>query len=228
MSGPELEPRGCDHDTAWALLPWYANASLDDAERDHVRAHVAGCLTCTRELRRLNLLGRALTQTAGEYACGQAYARLAARLHPRRGVAARLWGAVREVCEPVPLVAGAALLIGSACIAAAIVVSGERGTVGFDQPFQTLGRQVQPAGHIDYPELRVVLRDDADGATRAAWLARHGAELLDGPSAIGVMTVRVPLGPDHLDEVVAALRADEHTVFVEPVNVIGARPDRRR
>jgi hypothetical protein len=228
MPGPEREPRGCDHDTAWALLPWYANASLDGAERDRVRAHVTGCLTCTRELRRLDLLGRALTQPAGEYACGQAYARLAARLHPRRGAVARLWGKVRSVCEPVPLVAGAALLIGSAFIAAAIVLSGERGTTAFDQPFQTLGRQVQPAGHLDYPELRVVLHDDTDGATRAAWLERHGAELVDGPSAIGVMTVRVPLGPDHLDAVVAALRADERTLFVEPVNVIGARPDRRR
>ncbi|MCB1748677.1 MAG: hypothetical protein KDK06_15975 [Gammaproteobacteria bacterium] len=228
MHAPERRQAGYDHEAAWAVLPWYANGSLDEAERECVRAHVSACLVCTRELRRLDVLARALAQPAGDYACGLAYAKLSARLQPRRRGVARLWAALRAVCEPVPLVAGAALLIGTAVVAGAIVLSGQRGMAPFDQPFKTLGRSTQPAGQIGYPELRVVLRDEVDGATRAAWLARHGAELVDGPSAIGVMTVRVPLGPGRLDEVVAALRADAHTLFVEPVSVIGARPDRRR
>lgn len=224
MSGAERHLHKTVHDEAWALLPWYVNGSLGSGEQDAVRAHAGACLTCARELRRLQLLARALDVPGTDYACGQAFARLEHRLdRQRRG--GRVRAALAAVFAPVPLVAGAALLLCSSLIVASIVLSGGDDGLPREQPFQTLGRQAGSDGRLGAPTLRVVLRDDG---ARADWLARHHAELVDGPSAIGVMTVRVALGPQRLDDVVADLRADDHTLFVEPVSLIGHRPDRQR
>ena len=94
--------------------------------------------------------------------------------------------------------------------------------------FQTLGRQDNPPAELAHPLLRIVVRDADRAETRTQWLLRHDAELVDGPSEIGVMTVKVGLGPQNLDSVITRMRADSDTLFVEPLNVIGTRPDRRR
>ncbi|MDH3621718.1 MAG: zf-HC2 domain-containing protein [Gammaproteobacteria bacterium] len=39
-----------EHDDISMLLPWYANGTLDDAERERVDAHLDSCGQCTEEL----------------------------------------------------------------------------------------------------------------------------------------------------------------------------------
>src|SRR5258708_7952855 len=48
------------------LLPWYANATLDDAERQAVKEHLAGCPECVRELERLMQMRQATLELAEE------------------------------------------------------------------------------------------------------------------------------------------------------------------
>ncbi len=40
------------HETATGLLPWYANGTLTDEERQRIENHVRGCVTCHLELRK--------------------------------------------------------------------------------------------------------------------------------------------------------------------------------
>lgn len=209
------------HDAAWAVLPWYANGSLSEAERARVRAHLGGCLVCTRELRRLDVLAAAVRAPVDEHACTQAYARLS----PRLGAASRR--PRRRLRLPLPLVAGGLLMLCTAGLVTGLVLDGNDPAAPSAQAFQTLGRHAGRDTRAVKPVLRVVLQDAAPAAL-AAWLARHDAELLDGPSAIGVLTVRVGLSAAGFDARLDALRADAATLFVEPVSNVGTRPDRQR
>lgn len=57
MSDPKHDER---HDTVWLLLPWYANGTLETAERLLVEDHLAGCPGCLEEVARCNGLAAAL------------------------------------------------------------------------------------------------------------------------------------------------------------------------
>jgi len=57
MSDPKHDER---HDTVWLLLPWYANGTLETAERLLVEDHLAGCPGCREEVARCNGLAAAL------------------------------------------------------------------------------------------------------------------------------------------------------------------------
>jgi len=226
MMHRNMHPR---HTHAWPLLPWYVNDSLAEEEHGLVRAHLGECLVCRREVQRLEHLAHAVTGALGEYGCSQAYGRLAAQIHgARQPWHVQAWRTLTRVLQPVPLVAGAAVLVCSATLVAMIVQGGAPRVAPGEQSFQTLGRHADTSASLDRPRLRIVLRDGVSGDALAEWLQRHGAELLDGPSAIGVMTVAVALGPHPFSRVVERMRADADTVFVEPVSQVGVRPDRRR
>jgi hypothetical protein len=59
MSDPNIrDERG--HESVWLLLPWYANGTLEAAERRLVEEHLAGCAACREELASCNGLAAAL------------------------------------------------------------------------------------------------------------------------------------------------------------------------
>ena len=120
------------------------------------------------------------------------------------------------------------MLVVSSILVAVIVVAGDTKLVGVEQPFQTLGHQEKLSAPLTHPMFRVVLAGEPDGVGLDDWLTRHKAELINGPSAIGVLTVKIAMGRRSFETVLDEIRADGETIFVEPVDIIGARPDRRR
>lgn len=226
VEAPAMHP---DHNRIWELLPWYLNDSLTLAEHDDVRRHLGECLVCRRELTRLECLSVAVAAPTAEHASAQAFARLSQQIHATRpSWPQRLGAMLANVFEPVPLFAGAALLVVSSVLVGMIVLSGNSDVRYGEQPFQTLGNQVRAPSELSHPLLRVVLRDETGDSGLDAWLERHAAELVDGPSEIGVLTVRVAMGSRTFGTVIDAIRADQETLFIEPVKLIGTRPDRRR
>lgn len=220
------------HPRVWELLPFHENGSLSAAESREVEAHLGECLVCRREVGRLELLAEAVAVTAEEHACAQAYRRLTERIAASgsgsAGRLGRLLAGLRNLFEPVPLAAGAVLLVVSAALVGAIVLNGQSTLSGIDQAFQTLGQRTSAQTPVGSPQFRVVLREAPGDGGLDAWLARHRAALVDGPSTIGVLTVEVPLASRSFDTVLDEIRADAETIFVEPVHVIGTRPDRVR
>lgn len=223
------------HAYAFELLPWYQNGSLTGEECERVRRHLGECLVCRRDLLRLSRLTAALAAPASEQASAQAYARLAARLAVDDAPAAwwrprRLLEALRRLGTPIPLSIGA--VAGAVLAVALIALTGGVGEASLPvsgaQRFQTLGVQPASGTQLSHPLVRIVLDDALDPSGRAAWLARHGAELVDGPSAIGVLTVRINLRRHSMTRMLDELRADPQTLFVEAIDVVGTRPDRRR
>ena len=221
-----------EHERVWHLLPYYANDHLEQAERQAVAQHLGECLVCRRELERVQVLREAVLTDAQDHACASAFARLnqqiAAQDTPRSWVM-RVVDFLRGIFEPVPLAAGASLLIVSSVLTATIVMYGQaqRESVN-NQPFQTLGVQSAERSQLGWPSLRIVLRDELAAGSLAAWLEQHHAELIDGPSEIGVMTVRVSLGQRSMEGLLRDIRSDADTLFVEPIDQVGVRPDRMR
>jgi len=216
------------HAEVWDLLPWYGNGGLEIATRRRVEQHLGECLMCTREVKRLRQLSVAVAAPADEYAASQGLARLSARMRaPRQSSRPRWLDILRGLVAPVPAMVAALVVV-----CAVLVTDFERamlaGAPHSDRTFQTLGQQRGTRDALGAPELRVVLRDAAGHTLRDAWLARHDVRLVEGPSEIGVLTVAVTPGRRSLGDMVAAMRADPDTLFVEPLSRLSARPDRRR
>ena len=231
MNKPEQRNGIGNHDEVWQLLPWYLNGSLDDSEAVNVRTHLGECLVCAREVRRLRRLEQAVRVPIEHAAASQSFARFNSQLIRQSRPQSRLGTALRRflgLFEPVPLAAGAAVLVLSSAITAAIVLNGDADAGNSNQSFETLGAQQLSASRLGQPQLRVVLRDGFDAPQLAAWLSANEAELIDGPSDIGVLTVGLTLGKRDFEQRLAEIRADSATLFVEPISRIGKRPDRQR
>ncbi len=217
------------HQAVWELLSWYHNDALDAVQRAQVDGHLRECLICTYEVRRLRQLSMAVAAPANEHACAQAFMRLSAEIDARQGSwRGRLRALLAGLLMPAPLLAGLAL--GGLCIVLVLKQHhvDEIVTSVAEKQFQTLGRQERLPSQLDQPLLRVVLRDGVVAQQRQEWLTSHDAELIEGPSPIGVMTVRVVLGARNVDDVIKQMRAETDTLFVEPLRTTGTRPDRRR
>lgn len=217
------------HEVVRELLPWYHNDGLDTVQRARVDSHLRECLICTRELRQLRQLHVAMRAPANEQARAQAFQRLAADIDARQSSwRERLRMLLVGLLAPAPMLATVAVI----ALCGVMVWNGQRSTepvsVNAEKQFQTLGRHDRLASRLDQPLLRVVLKDGVSADHRQQWLRSHAAELIDGPSDIGVMTVRLTLGPRSFATVIEHMRAEADTLFVEPLRSTGTRPDRRR
>lgn len=231
MQRDKRPSHAASHEYCWDALPWYQNGSLEAGELESVHAHVNECLTCTRELRRLQRLARVIAAPTTEHASAQAFSRLTRRIEAQAQWSStwpgRLALALRAVFVPWPLVSGSAVLLLSVLVSA-IVLNGDDEPANNDQPFQTAGPGPARVSEISQPLMRVVLQDDLGEVGLTRWLERHQAEVVAGPTAIGVLTVRVNAGHRSTADALNEIRADAQTLFVEPVDFVGARPDRRR
>ncbi len=234
MHGADNPASSMAHEQSVELLPWYVNSSLLPAEHDRVRAHLSACLVCRRELRRLEQLARVIAEPAVEQASAQAFVRLTQQIEaqtgPRlsRGWLLRQFNRLRDAIEPLPLVSAAAVMVLSVALLSAIALGGRSESTSDEQGFQTLGARPAGRSELSRPHMRVVLRDDVGPTEVASWLERHQAEVVEGPSAIGVLTVQVDVGQRTMQAALGEIRDDQRTLFVEPVDFVGSRPDRRR
>ena len=161
-----------DHRIA-ELLPFYANGTLDEAERARVEAELASCTSCAAELRELQSLGVALKSRAGEappvaqHVLDDALARIATP--PVSAAATRLrtawWG------TPARYATAAALVVGVGAAAAAAYHAHEadlartaQGVVVADSDRSTTVFRVTPAPSGS----AVVTAKNASGVAAAA------------------------------------------------------------
>ena len=160
------------------------------------------------------------------------YSRLAQEIQraetPRKNLGALL-GRIFGSLEPAPLLLGGAVLVFSSLMTAGIVLTGVESRDHRAQAFQTLGARPVATPAISRPLLRVVLREPRLGqANLDAWLERHGAQVVEGPSTIGVLTVEIGAQQRSLSDTLVQIRDDPETLFVEALDPLGDRPDRIR
>ncbi len=220
------------HERIWGLLPWYANGTLPQRERERVEAHLEVCRRCQEEERVCRHTAETV-QGAGE---------VAPTPHPvqLQRVLARIDEAEREeraprisrigrwrfpspfqaLLEATPRALRGALLAQAAII---LLLAGvllwqklHSGPEGVPAPavYRTLSDSSPVRGPV--LRLRVMFSPQAtEGQIRELLLDVRG-EITGGPSRIGVYTVEVPAGRDSLRAVLARLRSEAQVMLVEP------------
>lgn len=210
------------HSEIIELLPWYANSTLPEDERKEVETHLAGCGECAREVKSLAAMQKAIVE-AGDKVPGpsaNAFNRALAQIEDYertreqavKKVIARpgLLERISSWWSPTPLLARAVIAVQLA------LVLGFGGVILYQHNQNNVYTTSSgPAGDKSSTRIAVGF---ADGATaeqiRQAIVAVHG-KIVDGPSALGLYTVQVPIAPENsqdINNVLKTLRENQHVI----------------
>ena len=205
------------HETAWQLLPWLAQGTLEDRELRGTLEHLKYCEVCREELRYLPEL-RAAAPPAGSEASPDpdaAFRRLIRRVEAFEDRQARTPGSgtflhwVRTLDTPAAVWAG--LLLVLALGTGWMLRPGPEAAL-----FRVLSDEA-PATSPDAAQLRVVFAPETPELRLREILLSVGAELADGPSPTGVYTLRLPSAQGVAQDELARLRSLPEIRFLEPI-----------
>lgn len=199
---------GARHEAAWLLLPWLANATLANAERDAVQAHVNGCLSCRRELANLRALAALVKAPVGDQRCEDALRRLHTRIVTRTPARASApWAA-------------AAMMVMVAGLVSMLSVNTESSVAWL----KNTGLSMMSQTHIVDSSSRavrahLVFYDNITERQLRALLLSVGADLIEGPTPHGVYTIAFDhsTGEPDVYEALSKLRHSRRVVYAEPV-----------
>lgn len=195
------------HAAAFALLPWFANDTLQDHERALVSAHLSGCLICRRELELMQVLQRVVRAPAAERRCEDALRRLHARMATTRATASPPWAAAAVLALVVGLVG---TLSGNTDKSVAWLKN-----TGLNMMSQSHVAD-SSAGSV---RAHLVFYDNITERQLRALLLSVGAELIEGPTPQGVYTVAFTRTADPVEiaHVLSELRHSRRVVYAEPL-----------
>lgn len=197
-----------EHERVMLDLPWYVNGTLSESGQASVGAHLARCLVCRRELAALNALSSAVTSRVREPRAEAALARIHARFDDE-STRRRLfpWAAAAVLV----IVAGLAGFVG--------INTGLLGGSAGNTGYLTLGARSVDARENSLVTARIVFGHGVTERQLRETLLDAEAELIDGPTPRGAYTIGLPqvARGDDLQQAVAALRASDRVLFVEPI-----------
>jgi hypothetical protein len=211
------------HQRVWELLPWYANGTLAERERERVEAHLAACLRCQEEERVCRSTAGALAE-AGEVAPAphpvqlqRMLARVEESEREERESAGgrRLLAPLRSLVQATPRPLRGALAAQAAVILLLVgflVWSARHPTP--PASYLTLSNP-EPAA---VPSVRLRVMFSPQATEREIRDLLHGIQgkIKDGPSPSGAYTVEVPAASDPADVVLARLRSEPQVMLAEP------------
>lgn len=215
MSGRIISLHGDQHETANALLPWYAAGTLDDEDRARFEAHLKTCAQCQADLALERRLCVIVAETADDIESAEdGWARLAPRLdaRPRRLLTRRIGQQWRN---SAPWLRWAVAAQFTALVVAGGVALWQVRPARHDAApgvYHTLGSAPDsPAGNIV-----VVFRPETSERDLRQTLRDSHARLVDGPTAADAYILHV--AAKDRDKALADLRRRPAVVLAEPVD----------
>jgi hypothetical protein len=220
------------HQEVIELLPWYVNATLSEPERRDVNEHLASCTPCQAELEQLNAVQLAVVESAEELPAPsesrlkQAMAQideLERARQPARARSASWWSVLKDRvgdallgwCGPMPNFARAVVA------AQFLLIVGLAGGLGYslwNRQFSTLSGTAQNTGGA---KIAVRFNESITEAQLRQLLKEIRGKIVDGPSALGIYTIEVPIPPEEtaeIDGLLQSLRSKQQVVtYVEKV-----------
>ena len=184
------------------LLPWHENGTLNDIERERVRALLATDLEANRQRRELHAIREALVDESTLASdMGSNLQRLRAQMGPTNAIAY------------MPMTARWLAIAASAIVSLGAVTFYAGTRVG---PYQTLTATAasEPVA-ADADLVRVDVAAGVDAAALLQLAADAQVRVLSGPSEHGVATLAVPHA--RAQQIIARLSADPRLRFVAPV-----------
>ena len=218
------------HQWAWELLPWLANGSLDESERTQIKVHLDGCTLCQEELARCRGLATAVAETnANDWLpSSQHMAGLLAKLplapapaapRTRRHRQVPFWQRWLEDFGALKPAIRWTLALETGLLAALMLVLVAPRAPQAPQ-YETLSSAPSQTAALG-PRLRVVFRADTLLGEMRQLLNGLHAQIVQGPSDLGVMTLALPPSPkngaDPLRKALETLRANPKVVLAEPL-----------
>ena len=198
------------HSEVIELLPWFANGTLDSAERAGVERHLRECIACRHELESLRTLRAVYVEDDSDPALTQSLARLQARIDQMEAgpsaaglmrILATQWKETRSWLRGAVI----AQFVALALLASAMLLPTPR-------YYHTLGAPAAPARE----RAAVVVVFDATRPEREIrdLLLRLHARITDGPSPEGAYTLEVAAVEQQ--RLLARLRQEGLIIFAEP------------
>ena len=222
FGGPSFGGMKASHEAVQPLLPWYANGTLDEAEQAWVEDHLTHCAECRAEAEDCGALATAVrsSEITAPAPHPVVFARLLARIDAAEEAESGGWGLgrwLRGTLGKTPAAVRWALAAQLALLLAAGVLVG--GT----------GSHLLPGASTRWRRPRLPPRParscgsfsgkDATEAVIRDLLLPLEAEIVAGPSPLGVYTLALPAGADRepLAAALAHLRVQDAVRFVEAV-----------
>ncbi|HZP13776.1 MAG TPA: zf-HC2 domain-containing protein [Nevskiaceae bacterium] len=189
-----------DHRRAWELIPWLVNGRASDEERALVDSHVRECADCRSELAFQREVQQGMLQAPEPTIDARAgLDQLWKRIDAGETAAPRTGNVVRWLVAAVVVEA-----IGLATLSTGMLVSA---------PYQTLS---SPAPSATRASLRAVFAPQMPQSQLQSLLQRNGLQIVAGPSEAGAYALALTANAS-TESALAALRADPHVIFAEPV-----------
>ena len=214
-----------NHETANGVLPWYANGTLADDERQHVEDHVHACLTCHLELKRERQLYELVRASPTvNLAPEEGFDRLSRRLDDDarggRSAVGQLAGAVERLWGPLSTLSSATRFSMAALVLLAVagVLSWRTippPVVQGDPVYFTLSSE----SGSDGSELDIVFAADISGSELRALVTEIDGFIISGPTALGRYRIRLTddaVDEAHLSDLIRTLSHDERVRFAGP------------
>jgi anti-sigma factor RsiW len=195
------------HDSAEALLPWYATGQLDAADRALVDNHLASCARCQRQLAAERAMIQQFQSLTPEIDSGwaQLRGRIVAQPRNRPGISATL----TEFWEMLKRPAVAAL----ATAQVAFVAIGAMILQWSSQPAYVALGSTPIAGSAN---VIVMFRPEAREAGLRGALQSSGASLVGGPTEADAYLLHVPANAR--PAALAKLQKDSNVTLAQPID----------
>ena len=194
------------HQESLNLLPWYA--TLDEKQRRELDIHLRDCAECTRELAEIHSM-RAMISPLEEvpepspFLLQRTLARIDEyeREKPEATAGSRLWQWWRLAPQ------SARMLI---AVQALLVLGLGVGVIYYQQRAEYYSTLSVTAA-VDGSRIRIAFQPGISEETLRQTILGVKGVVIDGPSAIGIYTLRIPEGSD-ADRIVADLTANSRVI----------------
>jgi hypothetical protein len=200
MTARIIKLNGSDHDAIRALLPWYANETLEEDEHREVRKHLVDCHACQDEVESHLRMMTGGYQAADNAHVDEAWTRFQAQLLPTprstRNKSVR-W---------IPLALAAQL----------VLVSGGLYVLHAESGRQSYTFHALAAPHANARHLVIVVTPDTAERELSGLLRDVGAHIVDGPSATDAFVLEVDKGREA--NALRRLRANTHVALVQALD----------
>ena len=211
MSGQVLGFVRSAHQTAFELLPWFVNGTLDPAEHTSVERHLQECAACRREFEWLRQLSSAYAESEPAVDCERALARIAPDLEPHD--AARGWHSWPSRLRA--LVDGNAGWLHFAVAMQFGVIVALGWVLAIRGPASYHGLGAAPARSSG--SIIVMFEPSARESEVRRVLREAGVRVVDGPTVTNGYVLEVTDGAPNLTSALARLRSDPAVMLAEPL-----------